>query len=127
LGHVQASGVVKQAPVSLLANNASVPFLAVTKTNGMFSSYSFDGILGLGLNSIVGAMTPKVFGICLSKEGGDISFGANVDVSKRSGNLDFVSLAESATQWAIKMSSMTVQSSSIDTSTYLTIVDSGTT
>ncbi|KAF1314355.1 Aspartic protease, partial [Globisporangium splendens] len=143
-GSGPVSGMLSQDTVEIgsltLANQT---FAEVNVTSGLGTLYSegtFDGILGLGFDSISendvptpfgrlvssGALDEPVFAFYLSKADGvdgELSFGG-VDTTRYTGALTYVPVTQ-ATYWTVQLDSIAVSTSRL-TAVKTAIVDSGT-
>jgi len=118
-------------------------FAEVTDASGLGMAYSagkFDGILGLGFNSISvnhvptifdnlvsqGLVQQQVFSFYLGKadgQPGELMIGG-IDDSKYSGAITYVPLSEE-TYWELHLDALTLNGQSVSTSTKV-VIDSGT-
>jgi hypothetical protein len=119
----------------------SQSFAEVTNATGLGAAYKlgkFDGILGLGFDSISvegattwfhnainqGAVSEPVFAFYLGNyEDGELTFGGS-DTAHYTGSISYISLL-SATYWEVKLSGVNIDGSSY-TSAAKAIIDSGT-
>ena len=140
-------GTQAQGPVYLLqarmpdSNTSAVPVFVgvIEKEQGHFSTSDSHGILGLGvvphgaipdyLSMLEQHGQPALIGMCLTDEGGDVTFG-KLDPSKTTGTIQYAPLIKPATSWAIMLNSFSFASGgggSVSAQGMRAIVDSGTT
>uniref|UniRef100_K3W8C5 Peptidase A1 domain-containing protein n=1 Tax=Globisporangium ultimum (strain ATCC 200006 / CBS 805.95 / DAOM BR144) TaxID=431595 RepID=K3W8C5_GLOUD len=143
-GSGPVSGTISKDKVAIGSLSlASQAFAEVTVTSGLGSLYStgkFDGIFGLGFDSISenniptpfgqlvknGALDSPVFSFYLSKTdgaAGELTFGG-IDTSRYTGALTYVPVTD-ASYWTVQLDSITAKATKV-TTTKTAIVDSGT-
>ncbi|KAF1314377.1 Aspartic protease, partial [Globisporangium splendens] len=143
-GSGPVSGTISKDKVAIGSLSlASQAFAEVTVTSGLGSLYTtgkFDGIFGLGFDSISenniptpfgqlvknGVLDSPVFSFYLSKTdsaAGELTFGG-IDTSRYTGALTYVPVTD-ASYWTVQLDSITAKTTKV-TTTKTAIVDSGT-